>query len=310
MHNTIRRSVASLAIAGAAASGSVAIAAEANATACGPWTRSTVASNLGTVENLGFDGRGSLLVSSQTLTGDGGSVLAIEPGRKPRPVVKNVGGPAGIAVTERGVFVATGSTAQSGLLNRSTGTVTRIDTAHARSRTVVRGLVQPNGLVALADGRFVTSRDIGSSTGLSIADPATGSVRPFGPRSLSSTNGLAMNEARTRLYVSSTFTGRTMITALDLNRPDIPLVTYTVPGFGPANSADDLTVGPDGGLYIALNAAGRVVRVDPRTGHSCTVADRLPLSSSVRFGSGPGWDRQSLYVTSFLGTVTRLTPMR
>ncbi|MEU5876474.1 hypothetical protein [Spirillospora sp. NPDC047279] len=58
---------------------------------------------------------------------------------------------------------------------------------------------------------------------------------------------------------------------------------------------------------MALNVAGRVVRLDPGTGDVCTVADGLPLVSSVRFGAGPGWDPKALYATNSLGGLTSLT---
>ena len=106
--------------------------------------------------------------------------------------------------------------------------------------------------------------------------------------------------------VSTTFNPATVIAAVDARGRVTRRVT--VPGYGPLNSADDLTVGPDGVAYVTLNAAGRIVRVDLDSGRSCTIASGLITPSSVRFGAGPGWDSRSLYVTSFLGTLTRLTP--
>ena len=47
------------------------------------------------------------------------------------------------------------------------------------------------------------------------------------------------------------------------------------------------TIGPDGALYVTENAAGRVTRVDPRTGATTTYASGLPrLIPEVGFG-GP-----------------------
>ena len=82
----------------------------------------------------------------------------------------------------------------------------------------------------------------------------------------------------------------------------------TLDGFGPGNSADEIVLGDDGYLYVTLNVAGEVARVDPRSGAACTIASGIPFASSLRFGAGRGWSQRSLYVTSFLGTVTRLTP--
>ncbi|MFD4179738.1 hypothetical protein ACFWPB_01300, partial [Rhodococcus sp. NPDC058514] len=63
-----------------------------------------------------------------------------------------------------------------------------------------------------------------------------------------------------------------------------------------------------GNVYLTLNGAGKVVRVDPATGTTCEIASGLLLTSSARFGSGPGWDSTALYTTSFDGTVHKLVP--
>ena len=64
--------------------------------------------------------------------------------------------------------------------------------------------------------------------------------------------------------VSTTFNPATVIAAVDARGRVTRRVT--VPGYGPLNSADDLTVGPDGVAYVTLNAAGRIVRVDLDSG--------------------------------------------
>jgi sugar lactone lactonase YvrE len=46
------------------------------------------------------------------------------------------------------------------------------------------------------------------------------------------------------------------------------------------------TVGPGGDLYVAEGGAGRIARVDPRTGEVTTFASGLPLSPFVGFGVG------------------------
>lgn len=43
---------------------------------CHPWSKTTVASGLGILENIAFDGRGSMLVSAQTALGPGGALKA------------------------------------------------------------------------------------------------------------------------------------------------------------------------------------------------------------------------------------------
>lgn len=102
------------------------------------------------------------------------------------------------------------------------------------------------------------------------------------------------------------------VTSRDFGSPTT--LSAVAPGSQPTPFATSVTltnglaVGPDGSVYVALNVRGTVVRLDPDSGTVCTIATGLPLASAVAFGSGPGWDAQSLYVTSFAGTVTRLTP--
>lgn len=274
----------------------------AESSMCRMHPTSPVASGLGILENLAFDGRGRLLLSQQTPAGPGGAVLSMRHGGSPRVLVGNVTAPGGIVVNGDNVFVATGDSAVSGAIGRRDGTVLRVSPTTGRTAVVARGLVQPNGLAQLADGRLITSRDIGPDTMLTATDHAG----HFGPATLTSTNGLATDATRTRLYVTSTFTSQSTVTVLDASGSGHEVARYTIPGIGPLNSADDLTVDHRGFIYVALNAAGRVVRIDPTDGRTCTIAENLPLTSSVRFGSGAGWDPNSLYATSFLGTVTRI----
>lgn len=61
-----------------------------------------------------------------------------------------------------------------------------------------------------------------------------------------------------------------------------PMVTRLVSGLEGASGS---TVGPDGALYVTEGAAGRISRVDPRTGSVTTFASGLP-KSIIGFG-GP-----------------------
>jgi hypothetical protein len=71
---------------------------------------------------------------------------------------------------------------------------------------------------------------------------------------------------------------------------------------------DDMTIDADGVLYVAANLAGEVARVDPKTGAVCVIASGLHLTSSVKFGRGPGWEPTALYATGFDGVVHELKP--
>ncbi|MFC4128422.1 SMP-30/gluconolactonase/LRE family protein [Nocardia rhizosphaerae] len=300
-----RRAIAALTAAATATMLPAVQPASAASPSCAHWTAHTVSAGHGILENLAFDGRGNLLLSEQSATGGAGAIVRLGADGSAGVAVPAVDTPGGIVVDGGTAYFTTGNSVASALANRADGTIRALDLDTGALTTVATGLTMPNGLARLPDGDFVVSRDIGAATMTRVA--ADGTAVPYAP-SLSSTNGLAFDRQRQRLVVSTTFDPATLITAVDYADPARPMPRTVVPGFGPLNSADDLTVDADGTVYVALNAAGRIQRVDLDTGQTCAIADGLPLSSSVRFGAGPGWDPTALYVTSFLGTVTRLTP--
>lgn len=216
-----------------------------------------------------------------------------------------VDSPGGIVVDGSQVYFTSGNSLASGLFSKPDGAINRLDLGTGSRSTVATGLVMPNGMVRLPGGDFVVSRDLGRGSMTRVTP--TGETSAFAPAA-TSTNGMAVDVARGLLYVDSTFDLTTVINVVDLAAPDAAPRRIPVPGIGPLNAADDLTLGADGNLYVTLNLAGKVIRVTPDTGAICTVATGIPLISSVRFGSGPGWDPASLYATSFTGTVTRLRP--
>ncbi|MFD4462081.1 SMP-30/gluconolactonase/LRE family protein [Nocardia sp. NPDC058480] len=279
--------------------------AAAQTDSCPRWTAHTVASDYGVLENLGFDGRGNLLMSQTSATGTDGSLQRLAADGTKSVAAAGIDAPGGILVAGGTLYFTTGNSAASGLTGRADGAIRALDLDTGAVTTIATGLTMPNGLAQLPNGDFVVSRDVG--TGPMTRVSAHGGAAAYAPW-VTSTNGLAFDPARARLVVSTTFDPATVIAAVDYAEPAETGPRVVIPGYGPLNSADDLTVGPDGKAYVALNAAGRIQQVDLDTGQTCSIADGLPLSSSARFGAGPGWEAQSLYVTSFLGTVTKLTP--
>ncbi|MBL1079523.1 SMP-30/gluconolactonase/LRE family protein [Nocardia sp. 2] len=272
---------------------------------CGQWAKTTVASGYGSLENLAFDGRGGLLLSEISLSGSGGALQRLT-AEGARSTVADIEAPGGIVVSGATAFVNSGNTANSGLSGLADGSIQAVDLSTGAVRPVATGLTMPNGLAQLPDGGFVVSRDMGADTTLTRVLPDGSMQRPA--PGLTSTNGLAYDPERRKLFVSTTFDATSTLAVFDVDDLSAEPQRITIPGPGPMNAADDLTVGPDGAVYVALNVLGQVVRVDPDTARTCVVANGLPFTTSVRFGSGPGWDVHSLYATSFLGTVTRLTP--
>jgi len=273
---------------------------------CQPWHAQQVAKGFGVLENLSFDGTGGLLLSEQK---GKGAIVRLDADGTRSTVVPNAGSPGGQVVDGRTLYFTTGNGIADGflgLLGQAGGGIDAVDLDTGVVTTVARGLTMPNGMIRLPDGSFLVSRDLGLPGRTTRVFP-DGTTKAFAP-SVTSTNGMAYDTSRDVVYLDSTFNLTTTISVVDLQHPDAAPRVIKIPGVGPLNSADDLTMGADGQLYVALNVAGRILRVDPDSGTQCTIASGLPLSSSLRFGRGPGWDANSLYVTSFLGTVTRLTP--
>ena len=74
------------------------------------------------------------------------------------------------------------------------------------------------------------------------------------------------------------------------------------PAYPEPKGLDDLTLGPDGLLYIAAHLSGELIRLDPDTAEACILASGLEEPSSVRVAHGFGAHGGKLFVTTFGGT--------
>ena len=276
--------------------------AHASARQC-RWSVSPVTSGLGSLENLAFDGSGGMLLS-RTVDGAGQIYRMTADGRG-SALTGSVDSPGGIVVDGGTAYFTTGNNFVSALTGRTDGTISALDLSTHAIRTVATGLSGPNGLVRLPDGGFIVSRNLGLTPGLTRVGADGGAQTRFAPQ-LKFTNGLGFDRRRNAVVTSVDLSLITGVALIDLDDPsriqriDLNLIrTNQFP--------DDLTIDNDGVIYLATDG-GSIVRVDPTTGASCTVASFQLLSTSVRFGSGPGWDPASLYVTALDGSVKRLTP--
>jgi len=118
---------------------------------------------------------------------------------------------------------------------------------------------------------------------------------------------MAVDPTGTFLYAVQTFTQDSAVLRIRIADPTDMKVVATLADPGP-KGLDDMTIGPDGVLYVAANLAGEALRVDPATGEHCVIASGMQNTSSLKFGRGPGWRSDSLYVTGFDGVVRELTP--
>jgi hypothetical protein len=266
---------------------------------CRPWTAKTFASGLGVLENLSFDHRGSILISAwQSM-----AVERVSPDGKISTVISGVRGPGGMVVVGRTLWLNTGNNPESGVAGLTDGKVEQVDLDSRSRKTWASGLTMPNGLVLLPGGGAVVSRDIGSPQGLTrIDDPAHPQANWV---QIDSSNGLVVDRAHRLLYVDGASGGESAIFRVPL---DDPSQVSVIGRLGSDLGLDDMTSDRHGVLYMAANSGGKVLTFDRASGRSCTIASGQMFPSSVRFGSGAGWNPDHLYVTSFDGTIRELTP--
>lgn len=271
---------------------------------CTPWSVVTVASGFGMLENLAFGGDGSMYLSETSPLGNG-RIQRLTPDVVRSVAVPDVTSPGGLVVDGDTLYFTTGNGTAAGLFDTHDGTVEKFDVTSGARSTYASGLVMPNGLARSTNGDLFTTRNLGVTTGLTLV-PGEPPHEPSVVRTdLGTANGIAIDGDT--LYVADTFEPQLKITVLDTRDPGGAVRTIAVDGFGPFTASDDMTVGPDGQIYLAQNLASRVLRIDPESGSSCVIGEGMPLTSSVRFGES-GWNRDALYATSFDGSVRRLSP--
>jgi hypothetical protein len=296
------RSLATLAVAIALIPLSTGPAAARSLPRC-PWSVSTVVTGMGSLENLAFDGLGRMLLS-RSVSG-AGQIYRLDPTGIGTTVVNPIDSPGGIVTEGNAAYFTTGNSLISGIIGRKDGTVSRLDPVGDELTTVASGLTMPNGMARLPDGDFIVSRNLGATTGLTrIANDGTPS-KPWAT-SLKHTNGVAYDPTNRRIITSLDFSPTATLALIDIDRPAQP-TTINLGIFGLLGFPDDLTVGGDGMIYLAM-AGGTIVGVDPVNKTACGLAAGLYGATSVRFGAGPGWDPRALYCTTLSGSVYRLTP--
>lgn len=273
---------------------------------CGPWQVRSIATNLGVVENLLDDGRGGMLLSLL----EAGELRRLTPDGEISTVAEGLTAPGGLARRGRWAYVTTGLTVESTLQGIPDGAIERVDLRTGRRQTWATGLVGPNGLALLRDGSAVTTRPLSNAGVLSEVtrvpahDPSH--LERFWS-DLTSTNGAAVDRLGRWLYVSRSLSPRAEVWRIRTSAPQRRELVADL-GVGTTELLDDLTVTPDGTVFVAAWGSGKIYRIDPATGATCEIASNLPQVTAVEPGGGHGFPRSHLYVSSFTGTVYELSP--
>jgi len=270
---------------------------------CAPWKVRTIASGQGVLENLEPDGRGGLLISNN----GAGEIDRLTPDGRVSTLIAGLNSPGGQRLHGGYLYFNTGDSAQAGLLQTTDGTIERYDFATGRHVTWTSGLSMPNGLIFLPSGDAAVSRDSPGwgITRVPFADPAHFQRNWV---ATNDSNGMAIDPTRTWLYFDETFQPGGLVMRARLADPsDVEQVA----ALGSGLDLDDLTIDRAGVLYVAANRPaplGQIIRLDPATGRSCVIADGLADPSAIKFGCGPGWPGDRLYVVGFGGDVYELSP--
>jgi len=131
------------------------LAPAARAATCQRWTVTTIATDLGVLENLEPDGRGGLLLSDNPAN----RVDRLTPDGRATPLIADVPTPGGLRVHGDELYVNTGDSIPEGILQTTDGTIQRYDLRTGRRTTWSARLAMPNGLVFLPNADAVVSRD-------------------------------------------------------------------------------------------------------------------------------------------------------
>ncbi|MFL6062341.1 MAG: hypothetical protein ACJ72E_14000, partial [Marmoricola sp.] len=181
------------------------------AVACPAWTKTQVARGFSTLENIAFDGAGTMLLSESPAAGKPGAIRGLSVAGVRSTVVAAVTSPGGLVLDGRTLYFNSGNGLASGAFNKADGKLNKVDLDTGVVSTVATGLVMPNGLIRLPGGDFVVSRDLGKGSTSRITP--SGTVTPFAPQA-TSTNGMAVDAARGEFYVDSTFNAKTVISVI------------------------------------------------------------------------------------------------
>lgn len=271
------------------------------------------------LENLGFDGLGAMWVSNAT-------------GNRVHKIAANgtdLGSfalPAPGALTmgpDARMYANFGDAIVGSALRTGQAGVVRFDPAAADPSGIVpqpfaSGLDMANGGIFDGDGNYYTSNDVGDELAKISPD---GSVDKEWI-SLWGTNGLVVADGF--MYAAITFDQRSPIERIPLDDPaahstltqttfgvaSLQPAVYTDPNVGApllgVKGLDDMTLGPDGALWVVANGTGELIRVDRATGEACLVASGLQNPSSIRFAASFGPWTGDAFITEFSGAIRRV----
>lgn len=259
----------------------------------------TILSGQGQLESIIADARGRLFYSDLQ---NGGRLLRVErPGADPKVLIQGVDGSGGLAWEPDGslVFGFNGGN-DNAIADGPDGGLMRVNPETGRFTVMASGMGMANGLVRGPDGAIYASNDFAGG----IDRVVDGKVQDDWSR-VATPNGLAIDTAGRYLYAAQTFKPAS-VARIDLRDPAKEEPYYEAPPADAAAGPDGMTRDERDRLYVAVNGAGEVWRID--TGRSaCVVARGIMNASALNWGGGaPGFPARNLYVVGFSGVLVEL----
>lgn len=264
-------------------------------------------------EELAFDGHGGMWVSRlhqnvvERYAPNGTVVTSV-----------SIPGPGGLAIGPDGLLYVNSLPDGQGAIPQ----VFRFDplAAHPVPQLFVTNLPGVNGSAFDGQGNLYISTESPAPSVLKIRPDGTRDTSWEKAASFSYANGLAVSG--NYLYAARTYDQRSPIEQVPLSDPaahkTIAELSFGVasaepalhlpPNFGAPlvpKGLDDLTIGPDGMLYVVAFLTGELIRVNPTNGRACVVASGLPMPTAVQFpvGFGQFSHRSDPFVADAAGSV-------
>lgn len=179
----------------------------------------------------------------------------------------------------------------------ATGEVLLIEPADGSSEVITDTLDAPNFVVTTAWDTILVSDD---SRGTSVIYEVTwdGEVSTWTDE-VPTPNGMVFSLDGSTLYVATTFE-ETGLWRVPVSEAGEAGTAEKWIDFDSSTAPDGVAIDSEGNVYVALNTAGQIAKVDP-AGNATTLASGLNGPASLAFGQGE-FDPCSLYVTSLFST--------
>jgi hypothetical protein len=259
----------------------------------------TILSGQGQLESIIADARGRLFYSDLQ---NGGRLLRVErPGADPKVLIQGVDGSGGLAWEPDGslVFGFNGGN-DNAIADGPDGGLMRVNPETGKFTVMASGMGMANGIVRGPDGAIYASNDFAGGI-----DRVVGGKVEDDWSKVATPNGLVIDTAGRYLYAAQTFKPAS-VARIDLRDPSKEEAYYESPPAYASGGPDGMTRDERDRLFVAVNLAGEVWRIDTdRT--ACTIARGIGNASALNWGGGaPGFPARNLYVVGFSGVVVEL----